>query len=207
VRIHPAHLILAALATACATVVPVGGSIDEGTTDNPTIVSVDSAIPPASLSVRVEKDAYAVVLLVAPGHSASLLYPKDSTVDNRLSAGTHELKYDIPGRLVPPDSARRAREQQARRDTTIRMQARPPSGGMPYLPPVNPEASSFLLVVTSPQPLVYRRVLDKTAGWSIPVEDMEALNAISKQVKSTIVAEPRAWGAAFHAVKLAIIKN
>jgi hypothetical protein len=110
--------------------------------------------------------------------------------------------------ITESDSARRERERQLRQpDTAIRIRSRPSSTGMPYLPPLNPEASSYLLVVTSPHPLVYRRILDKTAGWSIPIEDMEALNAIAKQVKSTITGSTREWGAAYHIAKLAPTRN
>ena len=70
------------------------------------------------------------------------------------------------------------------------------------LPPIMPGAPTYLLVVTSPQQLKWSRVIDRTAGWSIPLDDMEALNAVAKQVKSTIANEPRDWSAAYHVVVL-----
>lgn len=189
---------------ACVSSPPAGGPIGEGAPDYPNITSVDSAFPPKSVSVRLEKDAYTVVILVAPGHSATLLYPKDSTTDNRLAAGPHDIAFQIPGPLVLTDSAMKDRveRQRQRFDSASRTRARtsaPSSASMPMLLPTAPR---YLLVVTSPQPLVYSRVLEKTAGWSIPLDDMEALNAVAKQVKSTIVNQPRDWSAAYHVLAL-----
>ena len=48
--------------------------------------------PPAAATVQLDRDGYAALILVAPGHSATLLYPADSTTDTRLSAGTHRLR-------------------------------------------------------------------------------------------------------------------
>ncbi len=193
---------------ACVTTPIIGGALAEGTTTSPTIVSVDSGLPPKRVSIRLEKDASVVVILVAPGHSAFVLFPKDSVVDNRLAAGAHDIAFEIPGHLILSDSARllRARQLRAFSDSSGRARARPTSAsGM--MPPINPEVPSYLLVITSPQPLVYQRVLDKTVGWSIPVVEQEALNSVAKQVKSTITGEPRDWSAAYLAIKLAETKN
>jgi hypothetical protein len=191
--------------SACLNPPPVGGALGEGTADQPTIMAVDSTVhPPKSVSVKLDKDAYTALVLVIPGHSASLLYPPDSTTDNKLSAGAHDIGFRIPGPLALSDSARllRAREARARADS-ISAGTRPPSRASgPGFMPIPPNTITYLLVVTSPQPLVYQRMLDKTAGWSIPVDDMEALNAVAKQVKSTIANSPRDWSAAYHVLQL-----
>lgn len=200
-RIPSTPFVLVALA-ACASATPVGGPIGEGAPDYPSITAVDSTHPPKSASVRLDKDAYAVVILVAPGYSATLIWPSDSTVNNRLPAGSHDLALDIPGPLVRGDSAmaRRAERQRQQFDSAGRARIRSP--GAASMPPLMPNTTTYLLVVTSPQPLAYSRVLAKTAGWSIPLDDMEALNAVAKQVKSTIVGSSRDWSAAYHVVQL-----
>jgi hypothetical protein len=46
------------------------------------------------------------------------------------------------------------------------------------------------------------RVHDKLTGVSIPTDDMEALNAVAKAVKSTLPTEPREWAAYYRLVDL-----
>ena len=161
---------------------PTSGRLGEGASRQPTIVSVDSARPPRAATVQLDERANVAVLLVAPGHSGTLLYPSDSATGNEHAAGTHRLSLAIPDPLLRIDTlARRAG------DARIRSRTRP---GMSAIPP---ETRTYLLLVTSPRPLDYRRILDVTAGVSIPVVELEALNAVAKAVKSTIPDEPRPW--------------
>jgi len=204
VRIHHVALILLAV-SACVTATPIGGVLGEGASDSPIVEIADSATyPPTKASVKLDKDAYAALVLVVPGHSASLLYPPDSATDNKLSAGSHEIPFKVPGLLAMSDSARllRAREARARSDSISAGQRAMPRAPGQSFAMVPPNTVTYLLVVTSPQPLVYQRMLDKTAGWSIPLDDMEALNAVAKQVKSTITSPRRDWSAAYHVVQL-----
>ena len=200
--------LVAIVVAGCNTVI-VGGPLGEGAPDYPNITAVDSAFPPKNVSVRLDKDAYTVLLLVAPGHSATVLFPKDSTTDNRLSAGPHDIAFQVPGSLVLTDSfmLKRTDQQRQRYDSAARVRARSSTTATSTMPPLSPNVATYLLVVTSPQPLVYSRVVDRTAGWSIPLDDMEALNAVAKQVKSTITKTPKDWSAAYHVVMLAAPKK
>lgn len=182
---------------ACAST-PNAGALGEGSATTPRIVAVDTAVPPRSASVELDEPAYAALLLVAPGHSATLLYPADSLVNNRLSAGTTTVSFTVPERLVPSDSAMLIRRGRVTRDTTLR-------SARPALPrtgesPIPPETPTYLLLVTSPQRLDYNRIREKTSGVSLPVIESEALNAVGKTIKSTIADEPRAWAGYFHRV-------
>ena len=193
----------AALALGCASI-PAAGPLAEGSTAVPRIVAVDSQRPPRSVFVQLDQTEYTALMLVAPGHSATLLYPSDSTVDNHLSAGAHQLTFRIPGTLVTDDSLRSPdRAQRPRPDSALRY----PGGVGPATrsrptAPIEPTAPLYLLLLTSPQPLVYRRLLEKTAGVSIPSMEIEALNAVAKAVKSTLVTEPRDWAGYYQRVEL-----
>jgi hypothetical protein len=68
--------------------------------------------------------------------------------------------------------------------------------------PISPTVPTYLLLVTSPRPLVYQRLIDKTAGVSIPMVDDEALNAVAKAIKSTIPEEPREWAGYYQRTEL-----
>lgn len=184
--------------TSCAKRANYGPLGDSPTPPSPTrIIAVDSALPPRHLSVQLDVPGYATVILVAPGHSATILYPADSATDNRLGAGSHMLRFQIPEALVQTDSQRMAAITRAR-DSGFSARRSRPRG----ITPLSPATPTYLLVITSPQQLSWRRLREKTAGVSIPVADMEALNAIAKAVKSTLATEPREWAGYYRQVEI-----
>lgn len=196
--------IAALLVVAACGSTPTYGPL-EGMPGAPTIVSVDSAHPPKALTLRLDQPAYVAVLLVAPGHSATLLYPADSTATNRLDAGTASVAFEVPGLLVRSDSAQlvRRRAQRARQDSAMQARARSRTARrQPVLGPLPPETPTLLLLVSSPQPLVYAKILEKTAGVSIPLTNTEALNAVAKAIRSTLPEEPRTLSAWYQEIDL-----
>ena len=201
-----AFCLVIVLAVACAKPITLG-PLDGGSANYPSIMAVDSTYPPKSVSVKVDRDSWVVVLLVAPGHSATLLYPRDSVTDNHKTAGSHSLAFEIPAPLVRNDSANaRLNERNRQRfDTVTRTRARSRTVGS-SLPPILATTPTYLLVITSPQQLSYARVLDKTAGVSIPLGETEALNAVGKAVKSTLAREPREWAGYYQLIPLAQTK-
>jgi hypothetical protein len=184
---------------ACASA-PTFGPLGESSVPAPSIISVDSAFPPHHATVKLDRPGYVALMLVAPGHSATLLYPNDSVTNNRFPAGAHQIAFQIPDFLAPTDSMRAQQRAQPRRDTS-RLGTRARSSGGTMMP-LMAETQTYLLVVTSPQQLHYRRILDKTAGVSIPLFEMEALNAVGKAIKSTIANEPREWAGYWRLIPL-----
>jgi hypothetical protein len=185
-----------AVAAACATT-PTGGTLSEGAVAQPKIVAVDSAVPPRTIMVQMPQAGYATVVLVAVGHSATLLYPPDSTTSNQLGAGSHSLSFSIPSVYAQSDSERIANARD-----TVRLRQRSRATRIRGPMPLPPNTVAYLLLITSPQPLVYERLIDKTAGVSIPNIDSEALNAIAKAVKATLPAEPREWAGHYLPIEL-----
>lgn len=195
------------LGSACVST-PNVGQLGEGSASAPKIIAVDSGRPPRSVSVQLDQPAYVAILLVAPGHSATLLYPTDSVTDNRLAAGPSNLSFRIPEVLVRSDSAvlvQRARQRQAQ-DSSLRRNSRVRAAGSAGLQPLPPETPTYLLLVTSPQSLNYGRIVAKTAGVSIPLVETEALNAVGKAIKSTLAVEPRAWAGTYLLVELSKLR-
>jgi hypothetical protein len=173
------------------------GQLGEGSTPPPSIAAVDSAFPPQHVTIEMTQPGYTALLLVAPGHSATLLYPQDSLTNNSLSAGSHRLDVEIPSFLVQDDSMRLRMRDTPRIRTRARVRS-----GRPIAQPLPPATPTYFLLVTSPQPLTYRRLSERTRGVTIPNIDMEALNAVAKAVKSTIPNEPREWGGYYQLVEL-----
>ena len=180
-------VVIGTLVAACVKT-PVVGTVGEGPV-YPRITAVDSLHPPRSAWIEMDQPGYAVMLLVAPGHSATLLYPRDSLTSNTLTAGAHLITFQIPDLLVQTDSLRPRRQQS---DSSLRNPGGMRGASRGTRPPPVPAATpTYLLLVTSPQPLSYQRIIEKTAGVSIPSIETEALNAVAKAIKATISSEPR----------------
>lgn len=187
---------MALVGVGCAST-QTAGQLGEGSAPPPKITAVDTAFPPRSVMMDMPQPGYAALLLVAPGHSATLLYPRDSLASVPLSAAAHQLTFELPSFLVQDDSIR----LRARADTSrFGARARPRTGRA--MAPLPPTTLTYLLLITSPQALSYQRILEKTAGVTIPSVDMEALNAVAKAVKSTIPSEPRVWAGYYQLVEL-----
>jgi hypothetical protein len=173
------------VATACVKRADTG-VIADGSTLQPKIVARDTTVPPRSATIELDRAGYVALLLVAPGHSATLLYPRDSATNNQMDAGAHQITFQIPTGLVLSDSAA-ANRGRARRDSSASRQRT----RTVMSPPIDPTMGSFLLLLTSPQRLDYARMVERTSGVSLPAIETEALNAIAKAIKGTLVSEPR----------------
>jgi hypothetical protein len=182
---------IGAFVVACASV-PVAGPVGDGPA-HPRITAVDTMYPPRSAWIEMDQPGNAVLVLVAPGHSATLLYPRDSVTSNWLTAGTHQLTFQIPDLLVQSDTSRNAaRRGRQQPDSALRNPGGARTTARPSRPPPVPAATeTYLLLLTSPQSLSYQRIVEKTAGVSIPSIETEALNAVAKAIKATIPSEPR----------------
>jgi hypothetical protein len=166
----------------------------------PRLAVVDSERPPRNLSVDLSAPASVVVMYVAPGRSTRIVYPADSlATPARLPAGTQRITAGWPPPPVRPDSARRdsiarANQPRTRRDSIARANQPRRIIALP-----DPEAglapSGYLLLFASRSPLRYGEVRRKVEGVTTPLDVDEALNAIAKQVRSTL--DPTAQWAAY----------
>lgn len=190
----------ALVVSACATA-PTSGALGEGFNHHPAVTAVDTARPPHFAWVELDQQDYVALLLVQPGRGVSLLYPRDSAMDNRLTAGAHQLTFSLPNNRALLDSLNRQRRRTPGREDTLRTVAeqRAASG---MAPPQTMD--NYLLLFASPEPITYAKVHDKLSGVSIPIDDMEALNAVAKAVKSTLPTEPREWGAFYRLLDLSV---
>jgi hypothetical protein len=156
----------------------------------PRLAVVDSERPPVNLTVDLAAPASVVVMYVAPGRSTRIVYPADTLGAPRLAAGSHRIRATWPQPRQAADSARRdsvrrAERARARRDSIAR-------GGVQRapIPLPDPEAglapTGYLLLFATPGMLPYTEVRRKVEGVTTPLDTDEALNAIAKQVRSTL---------------------
>ena len=189
---------MAMFGAACASA-PNSGPVGEGSSLQPKILSADTARPPRSATIQLDRESSVALLLVAPGHSATLLYPRDSATNNLMPAGAHQIGFQVPAGLVLSDTAI-ANRGRMRRDSAGG--ARPRQRSV-MTPPIDPLTGTFLLLLTSPQRLDYAKIVERTSGVTIPAMENEALNAIAKAVKGTLPSEPRDLAGYYLRVQLA----
>jgi hypothetical protein len=155
----------------------------------PRLAVVDSERPPVNLTVGLGAPASVVVMYVAPGRSTRIVYPADSVTAPRLAAGTQRITATWPRPRPSADSARRdsiarANAPRTRRDSIARANT-PRVIALP-----DPEAgiapTGYLFLFATPSQLPYDEVRRKVEGVTTPLDTDEALNAIAKQVRSTL---------------------
>jgi hypothetical protein len=142
---------------------------------------------PQHLTVQLGKPANVAVFLVMPGRGSQLLFPSDSAQSGFIEAGSHlvETSYrraalSDSGRLIrQPNPGSRTQPQQGRgrnpRDT---------------FPTFGFNQRGYLLIYASQEPLPYNILANRVSGISIPIEDNDALNTVTKLIR----AETRTTG-------------
>lgn len=200
-RILLAPIVVLAALTAC-TSAPKAGPLGEGFGGASRIVAVDTALPPQFAVVELAQPMHVAVLLIIPGHSATLLHPRDSAAGQRLDAGQSTVRFEVPALLARRDSdairqrqgTLSAQDSVLRRRRTTGMSSNSPG-------PVPANAATFLLLLASPQALSPQRIIERTVGVSIPSMDDEALNAVAKTVRATL-PEPRTLEGYYQLIEL-----
>ena len=139
---------------------------------------------PAHLTIDLAKSANVAVFFVIPGRASQLLFPADSTQSGFVQAGSHEVETSAAkqaltdsGRIVrrnePPIGSNDPRAQQGRRNPGF------DPGGNSML------TRGYLLVYASPDPLPYNTLNTRVNGVSIPIDDNDALNTVTKLIRET----------------------
>ena len=169
--------------------------------------------PLQHFTVSVAQPASIALFYVVPGIGARIVYPTDSTTDNVVQPGAHELVGRFP-RAINRDSLYAARRRGGRpapqrnpRDTTGRMEPgangdyrfNPDSAGVIGMNTFNDQG--YLLLVTSPTRLSYSELRRHIEGITIPAEDDGALNTVVKLARATL-PEGSTWAAFAREVEL-----
>lgn len=179
------------------------GRLGDYAVHSPTFTTVKGEARPTHLDVNLTSSGYVAVLFVIPGRGASLIFPGDSTTDNRVAAGTHALTtaFSDRSKLIDTTFFRGLPGQQ--RDTS-RNRQRPQSqgqrmpGGRPF-DPATLEREGYLLMIVTGDSLAYTNVARRIDGVTIPAEDEEALNTVAKLVVGT-TNRNRPWSAYYKLV-------
>ena len=139
---------------------------------------------PQHLTVQLGRPANVAVFLVVPGRGSTLLFPADSTQSGQMQAGAH---------LVETSFARAAVNDTSR---LIRRPAEPPVANRPpttttgrnrrdSFPQFGFNQHGYLLIFASQEPMQYSALANRVSGISIPIEDNDALNTVTKLIRET----------------------
>jgi hypothetical protein len=152
---------------------------------SPKVASQAGERLPQHLTVQVGRPANVAVFLVVPGRGSTLLFPADSIQSGFVEAGSHLVETTL-GRAALSDTSkliRQTQRQQGPRGT------RPTSGGRGFgrdsVPTLGYNQHGYLLIFASQSAMPYSVLSTRVSGISIPIEDSDALNTVTKLIRQS----------------------
>ncbi len=150
----------------------------------PKVAATQGERMPQHITVQLGRPANVAVFLVVPGRATVLLFPEDSTESGFVEAGSHLVATSLA--KVALDTSRLAR-----RPAQGTPGGRPPvqgqrgraQNGRDTLPAFGFNQHGYLLIYASQQPLPYKILATRVAGLTVPIEDDDALNTVTKLVR------------------------
>ncbi len=138
---------------------------------------------PQHLTVQLGRPANVAVFLVMPGRGSQLLFPADSAQSGFVEAGSHLVETSYR-RAALSDSGRLIRQPNpAARQNTQGGRGR--GGVRDTFPTFGYNQRGYLLIYASQEPLPYNILASRVSGISIPIEDDDALNTVTKLIRET----------------------
>lgn len=168
-----------AASTACAAAKPhTYGAYADLT---PKVSAKSGERTPAHVTIDLARPANVAVFLVIPGRASQLLFPADSTQSGYVQAGAHEVETSV-AKLAVTDSARLIRRPNERINPNDPRQQRGRNAGLGDNSILN---RGYLLIYASQDSLPYSILSTRVNGISIPIEDNDALNTVTKLIRET----------------------
>jgi hypothetical protein len=142
---------------------------------------------PRRLTVQLARPANVAVFLVVPGRGSELLFPADSVQSQYMEGGSHLVETSRAHAALNDSSRLIRRPTPAPAPTS---QQPPQRGGRGNNRPfdslgVGMNAHGYLLIYASQEPLSYNTLKTRVSGLSIPIEDDDALNTVTKLIRAT----------------------
>ncbi len=141
---------------------------------------------PRHLTVQLGRPANVAVFLVVPGRGSTLLFPADSNQSQYMEGGSHLVETSLARAAALNDSSRLVRRPTpAPAPTSQQPPQRGGRGNRPFndsLPAIGANQHGYLLIYASQEPLQYSTLATRVSGISIPIEDTDALNTVTKLI-------------------------
>lgn len=153
---------------------------------SPKVAAVKGERFPAHITVQLSQPANVAVFLVIPGRATSLLFPEDSTANEYVEAGSHLIATSL-SHLTAADTARLTRIPNqpvpGGRNPNQGQQRGRGTNPRDTLPTFGFNQHGYLLIYASKQALPYRILANRVAGLSVPIDDDDAINTVTKLVR------------------------
>jgi hypothetical protein len=133
---------------------------------------------PQHVTLQLNRPANVAVFLVIPGRGSQLIFPADSTSSGQVEAGSHLVTTSVQ-RNALSDTSRLIRMPNQRQQPTRGRTARD------SLNPLGLTGDGYLLMYASEQPLPFKILSTRVSGLSIPIDDNDALNTVTKLIRET----------------------
>jgi hypothetical protein len=154
---------------------------------SPKVAPTKGEKAPQHITVQVAKPANVAVFLVVPGRGSQLLFPADSLQNGFVQAGSH-LVETAAARGALSDTSRlirRPQEPGSRLPGGYGNEGRGRGIGRDSLGALGYNQHGYLLIYASPEPLPYSILSTRVSGLSIPIDDDDALNTVTKLIRET----------------------
>jgi hypothetical protein len=150
----------------------------------PKVAAKSGERAPQHVTITLARPANVAVFFVVPGRASQLLFPADSTQSGFVQAGAHEVETTV-AKLALTDSARIVRRpnQPVLNPNDPRQQQRGRMGGFPGDNSILNRG--YLLIYATPDSLPYSVLSTRVNGVTIPIEDDDALNTVTKLIRET----------------------
>jgi hypothetical protein len=153
---------------------------------SPKVAAIKGERIPAHVTVQLSQPANVAIFYVVPGRATSLLFPEDSTANGRVDAGSHLIETSL-SHLTPADTARLTRVPTQgvpnnRNPNQGQQRGRAPNA-RDTLPAFGYNQHGYLLIYASKQALPYKILSTRVAGLSVPIDDDDAINTVTKLVR------------------------
>jgi hypothetical protein len=120
-----------------------------------------------------------------PGRGSTLLFPADSNQSGYMEAGSHLVETSYR-RIALSDSGRLVRRPQDQQQGPRGQAPGRGRGNMrDSIPTFGFNQRGYLLVYASAEPLPFNTLNTRVSGISIPIEDEDALNTVTKLIRQT----------------------
>jgi hypothetical protein len=149
---------------------------------SPRVAAQQGERTPQHVTVELNRPANVAVFYVVPGRGSELLFPADSTQSGFLQSGSHSVTT-ARAKLALSDTSRLNRRPDQQTPAGQRPNAR--AGNFDPNGRLSMNQRGYLLVYASQDALPYSTLSTKVSGVSIPIDDEDALNTVTKLIRAT----------------------
>lgn len=140
---------------------------------------------PQHLTVQVNRPANVAVFFVVPGRGSQLLFPADSAQTGFLQSGPHLVETSLARQALSDTSRLLRRPNTQAGGQRGGQQGARGRGNFDPNGQIGGNTRGYLLVYASQEPLPYNVLSTRVNGISIPIDDDDALNTVTKLIRET----------------------